>query len=210
MISFDAVLIRYGESSPLLWNKLAANGHSSVRCPPPAEDGPAFHIEVRAVFSAINTIYVSQGYNECLKTLLVFQFSKLLSFFLRYCLWRKVGPKDQVLRINRHITQMWWLFWSTFMFQLLSDCGRAQWNGSAKWHFHSIGNSGIHWIGWCWCGPSLTDSVLEMFLTFGNLNPLTTSKYSSYFIWELWPIDSFADKLWSCREQRDWNLDAIL
>lgn len=72
--------------------------------------------------------------------------------------------------------QMSWLFWSTFMFQLLSNCGRAQWNWSADV------NSGIHWIGWCWCGPSLTHSVLEMFLTFGNLNHRTTSK-SSYFVW---------------------------
>ena len=42
---------RYGEStSPLLWNKLASQGHSSVQCPPPAGDGPPFHIEVKSIY----------------------------------------------------------------------------------------------------------------------------------------------------------------
>ncbi|XP_068741113.1 intermembrane lipid transfer protein VPS13A-like [Montipora capricornis] len=36
----------YGESSPLLWNKLAFEGHSSIKCSSPAGDGPPFHIEV--------------------------------------------------------------------------------------------------------------------------------------------------------------------
>ncbi|CAH3176358.1 unnamed protein product, partial [Porites evermanni] len=37
----------YGETTtPLLWNKLAAAKHSSVQCPPPANDGPPFYIEV--------------------------------------------------------------------------------------------------------------------------------------------------------------------
>ncbi|KAL9987728.1 hypothetical protein ACROYT_G002079 [Oculina patagonica] len=48
----------YGEStSPLLWNKLASEGHSSVSCPPPAGEGPPFHIEVdceRVSYSAVH------------------------------------------------------------------------------------------------------------------------------------------------------------
>ncbi|XP_066022142.1 intermembrane lipid transfer protein VPS13C isoform X9 [Pocillopora verrucosa] len=37
----------YGASTtPLLWNKLASEGYSSVQCPPPGGEGPPFHIAV--------------------------------------------------------------------------------------------------------------------------------------------------------------------
>lgn len=50
-------IYRYGEStSPLLWNKLASECHSSVKCPPPSGDGPPFHIEVNSMYIIVDSV----------------------------------------------------------------------------------------------------------------------------------------------------------
>ena len=71
-------ILRYGASTtPLLWNKLASEGSSSVQCPPPGGEGPPFHIAV----SYVRTTSVLKVI--CEKKLLYFRNSKCKFLGLR-------------------------------------------------------------------------------------------------------------------------------